>query len=109
MCSSAVDTRLRQLAQPALDAYMSDQISMQELDQRKLAARAQAEAEHAELTQLNAAFATYTAAVSARVAAEEATEKAMAEEDAAEAALEEAVRALLPVAEAGPSDGVKSE
>jgi len=43
------------------------------------------------------------------VAAEEATEKAMAEEDAAEAALETAVRVLLPVAEAGPSDGVKSE
>jgi len=109
VCSSAVDKRLRELFQPAFDAYTSDQIGVQELDQRKQAARAQAEAEHSELTQLNAAFATYTAAVSARVAAEEATEKAMAEEDAAEAALETAVRVLLPVAEAGPSDGVKSE
>ncbi len=76
---------------------------------RKVAARAKAEAEHAPLCTLNAAFAWYSEAVAARVRAEEEAEKAAATvaaaeaaEAAAEAAVQAAVADLLPQ-EAGPS------
>ena len=88
---------------------MADKIDEAELGRRKAAARKTAEAEHAPLSALDAAFGKYTAAVAARVAAEEGVDKAMAAEDAAEAEVQAAVRALLP-AEAGSSSGVvKSE
>ena len=94
------------------------QFDAAELDRRKAAARAQAEAEHAPLSKLDKAFSSYTAAVAARVAAEDAAEKAIAAataaEDAAEAELQAAMKALLPSSsassgEAGPSGVVKSE
>ena len=109
VCSAAVDKRVKELIQPAIDDYVADKIDAATLDQRKAAARKTAEAEHAPLSALDAAFGKYTAAVAARVAAEEGVDKAMAAEDAAEAEVQAAVRALLP-AEAGSSSGVvKSE
>ena len=109
VCSAAVDKRVKELIQPAIDDYVADKIDAVTLDQRKAAARKTAEAEHAPLSALDAAFGKYTAAVAARVAAEEGVDKAMAAEDAAEAEVQAAVRALLP-AEAGSSSGVvKSE
>ena len=109
VCSAAVDQRVESLIQPAFKDYVAGKIDAATLDQRKAAARKTAEAEHAPLSALDAAFGKYTAAVAARVAAEEGVDKAMAAEDAAEAEVQAAVRALLP-AEAGSSSGVvKSE
>ena len=109
VCSAAVDQRVEALTQPAFKDFIADKIDAAELTRRKAAARKAAEAEHAPLSALDAAFGKYTAAVAARVAAEEGVDKAMAVEDAAEAEVQAAVRALLP-AEAGSSSGVvKSE
>ena len=108
VCSAAVDQRVETLIQPAFKDYVAGKIDAATLDRRKDAARKTAEAEHAPLSALDAAFGKYTAAVAARVAAEEGVDRAVAAEDAAEAAVQEAVRALLP-AEAGPSGVVKSE
>ena len=104
VCSAAVDKRLRELAQPAVDDYLSDKIDEAELARRKAAARAKAEAEDEPLCNLDAAFAKYTSAVASRVAGEEAVAPLLAAEDAAEAEL----RAILPSEEAGPSGAVKS-
>ena len=52
-----------------------------ELEQRKVAARATAESEHAPLSALDAAYSTYMAAVAARVVAEDEAERALAAED----------------------------
>ena len=77
---------------------MADQIDEATLKQRKAAAREQATAEHAPLTELERASAEYTEAVSART-------KAEAAEDAAEAKLEAVLRGLER-GQPGPS-GVK--
>ena len=98
VCTAAVDKRARELAQPALDEYMADQIDEATLKQRKAAAREKATAEHAQLTELERASAEYTEAVSART-------KAEAAEDAAEAKLEAVLRELER-GQPGPS-GVK--
>ena len=109
VCSAAVYKRVIELIGPAVQEFVADKIDEAELGRRKAAARKTAEAEHAPLSALDAAFGKYTAAVAARVAAEEGVDKAMAAEDAAEAEVQAAVRALLP-AEAGSSSGVvKSE
>ena len=98
--TAAIDKRVRELVQPALDEYMADQIDEATLKQRKAEARAKATAEHAPLTELERASAAYTQAVSASRAAEAA-------EDAAEAKLEAVLRGL----EQGQprSSGVKAE
>ena len=88
MCTAAVDKRVRELAQPALDEYMADRIDAAELDRRKAAAREKATAEHAPLTELERASAEYTEAASARTKAEAALTALEAAEDAAEARLE---------------------
>ena len=100
VCTAAVDKRVRELAQPAMDEYFADRIDAAELDRRKAAARAKATAEHTPLTELERASAAYTQAVSASRAAEAA-------EDAAEAKLEAVLRGL----ERGQpgSSGVKAE
>ena len=100
VCTAAIDTRVRELAQSALDEYMADQIDEATLKQRKAEAREKATAEHAPLTELERASAAYTQAVSASRAAEAA-------EDAAEAKLEAVLRGL----ERGQpgSSGVKAE
>ena len=87
VCTAAIDKRVRELAQPAVDAYFADQIDEATLKQRKAEARAKASAEHAPLTELERASAEYTEAVSART-------KAEAAEDAAEAKLEAVLRGL---------------
>jgi hypothetical protein len=87
VCTAAIDKRVRELAQPAVDAYFADQIDEATLKQRKAEARATATAEHAPLTELERASAAYTQAVSARTRAEAA-------EDAAEAKLEAVLRGL---------------
>lgn len=97
------DQKVATLMQPNFEEFLANKISAAELEQRKAAARAKAEADDVRLRALDAAHAKYTAAVAARAAHEEAGEKLRAAEDAAEAEL----RKLLP-AEAGPS-GVKSE
>lgn len=61
VCSAAVDKRVRELAQPALDDYMADKIDEPELKRRKAEARKKAAAEHKPLATLDAAFAAYTA------------------------------------------------
>ena len=99
VCTAAVDKRVRELAQPALDEYMADRIDAAELDRRKAEAREKATAEHAPLTELERASAEYTEAVSART-------KAEAAEDAAEAKLEAVLRGLER-GQPGPS-GVKA-
>ena len=88
VCTAAVDKRVRELAQPALDEYMADQIDEATLKQRKAEAREKATAEHAPLTELERASAEYTEAVSARTKAEAALATSEAAEDAAEARLE---------------------
>ena len=98
VCTAAIDKRVRELAQPALDEYFADRIDAAELDRRKAAAREKATAEHAPLTELERASAEYTEAVSART-------KAEAAEDAAEAKLEAVLRELER-GQPGPS-GVK--
>ena len=100
VCTAAVDKRAWELAQPALQEYMADRIDAAELDRLKAAAREQATAEHAQLTELERASAEYTEAVSART-------KAEAAEDAAEAKLEAVLRGLER-GQPGPS-GVKAE
>ena len=100
VCTAAVDKRARELAQPAWDEYMADQIDEATLKQRKAKAREKATAEHAQLTELERASAEYTEAVSART-------KAEAAEDAAEAKLEAVLRGLER-SQPGPS-GVKAE
>ena len=100
VCTAAVDARVRELTQPAIEQWMADQIDSAELDRRKAEARAKATAEHAPLTELESASSGYMEAVSART-------KAEAAEDAAEAKLEAVLRAL----ERGQpgSSGVKAE
>ena len=88
VCTAAVDKRARELAQPAWDEYMADQIDEATLKQRKAEAREKATAEHAQLTELERASAEYTEAVSARTKAEAALTALEAAEDAAEARLE---------------------
>ena len=100
VCTAAIDKRVRELAQSALDEYMADRIDAAELDRRKAEAREKATAEHAPLTELERASAEYTEAVSART-------KAEAAEDAAEAKLAAVLRGLER-GEPGPS-GVKAE
>ena len=106
VCTAAVDKRVRELAQPAFDEYMADRIDAAELDRRKAAAREQATAEHAPLTELERASAEYTEAVSARTKAEAALATSEAAEDAAEAKLEAVLRGLER-GQPGPS-GVKA-
>ena len=72
VCTAAIDKRVRELAQPALDDYMADRIDAAELDRRKAEARVKATAEHAPLTELERASAEYMEAVSARTKAEAA-------------------------------------
>ena len=103
VCAEAVDKRVLEIIQPAVEQYVKNEIDATALDQRKVAARAAAEAEHAPLSKLDRCFAAYTEALAARVKAEDAVEKATASEDAAKAELATAVRALLPQNEAGPS------
>ena len=98
------DQKVAALMQPNFEDFLANKISAAELEERKAAARAAAEADDKRLRALDAAHAKYTAAVAARVAHEEAGEKLRAAEDAAEAEL----RKLLP-AEAGPSGVVKGE
>ena len=88
VCTAAVDKRARELAQPALDEYMADQIDEATLKQRKAEAREKATAEHAQLSELERASAEYTEAVSARTKGEAALATLEAVEDAAEARLE---------------------
>ena len=88
VCTAAIDKRVRELAQPALDEYFADRIDAAELDRRKAAARDKATAEHAPLTKLERASAEYTEAVSARTKVEAALAALEAAEDAAEARLE---------------------
>ena len=107
VCTAAVDKRARELAQPAFDEYMADQIDEATLKQRKAAAREKATAEHAQLTELERASAEYTEAVSARTKAEAALATSEAAEDAAEAKLEAVLRGLER-GQPGPS-GVKAE
>ena len=94
VCTAAVDKRVRELAQPALDDYMADRIDAAELDRRKAEARVKATAEHAPLTELERASAEYMEAVSARTKAEAALSTSEAAEDAAEAKLEAVLRVL---------------
>ena len=105
VCTAAIDKRVRELAQSALDEYMADRIDAAELDRRKAAAREKATAEHAPLTELERASAEYTEAVSARTKAEAALATSEAAEDAAEAKLEAVLRGLER-GQPGPS-GVK--
>ena len=107
VCTAAIDKRVRELAQPALDEYMADRIDAAELDRRKAEAREKATAEHAPLTELERASAEYTEAVSARTKAEAALATSEAAEDAAEAKLEAVLRGLER-GQPGPS-GVKVE
>ena len=107
VCTAAVDKRVRELAQPALDEYMADRIDAAGLDRRKAAAREKATAEHAQLTELEHASAEYTEAVSARTKAEAALATSEAAEDAAEAKLQAVLRGLER-SQPGPS-GVKAE
>ena len=116
MCTAAVHKRVEELIRPAVADFVVDKIDEVELGRRKAAARAKAEAEHAPLSALDAAYGKYTAAVAARVATEDEAEKAIAAamgaEDAAEAELQAAVKALLPSSssgQAGPSGVVKAE
>ena len=60
VCTAAVDKRVRELVQPALDDYVADRIDAAELDRRKAEARVKATAEHAPLTELERASAEYT-------------------------------------------------
>ena len=108
VCSAAVDKRVRELAQPALDDFMADRIDAAELVKRKAAAREKAASEHKPLATLDAAFAAYTKAVAAREKAYQAYTKAEAAEDAAEAKLAVALRELEQ-GQAGPSGAVKAE
>ena len=98
VCTAAVDKRVRELIQPAVDQWVAEEIDAAELDRRKAEAREKATAEHAPLTELERASAEYTEAVSART-------KAEAAEDAAEAKLEAVLRGLER-GQPGPS-GVK--
>ena len=84
---SGRQARVRELAQPALDEYVADQIDEATLKQRKAAAREKATAEHAPLTELERASAEYMQAVSARTKAEAALSTSEAAEDAAESKL----------------------
>ena len=101
VCTAAVDGRYRELLQPAIEAFASDEIDEAELGKRKKAAREQAEAGHGPLGKLNRAAAAWSAAVEVRVAAEAALASTIATEDEAEAALEEALREV----EAGGAGG----
>ena len=92
----AVEARLRELVEPALQEYVADAIDTAELDRRKVAAREVAEEEHAPPSGLVSAYEAYEEAVEKRVAAEERMKQVLAEEDMAEAAL----MALLAAGEA---------
>jgi len=107
-CTESIDKRVIELLQPAVEQFVKGEIDSAELAQRKEAARREAEAEHAPLSQLDKCFEKYTAAIAARVQAEDAVLQATETEDTALAELDAAVRALLP-AEAGPSGVVKGE
>ena len=87
VCTAAVDQRVRELTQPALDEYMADQINAAELDRRKTEARQKATAEHVPLTELDRASTGY-------MEAEAALRTSEAAADAAEAKLEAVLRAL---------------
>ena len=87
VCTAAVDQRVRELAQPALDEYMADRINAAELDRRKTEARQKATAEHVPLTELDRASTGY-------MEAEAALRTSEAAADAAEAKLEAVLRAL---------------
>lgn len=113
VCTAAVDKRVIELMQPAMAQYVKNEIDAAELDRRKAATRATAEAEHPPLSRLDKCYTAYTEALAARIKVEDAVERAMVTEDAAKAELEAVVRALLPqqaqAEEAGPSGVVKSE
>ena len=106
VCTAAVDKRVRELIQPAVDQWVAEEIDAAELDRRKAEAREKATAEHAPLTELERASAEYTEAVSARTKAEAALPTSEAAEDAAEAKLEAVLRELER-GQPGPS-GVKA-
>ena len=107
VCTAAVEQRVRELAQPALDEYMADQIDEATLKQRKSEARKKATAEHLPLATLDLAFAAFTEAVTARESARLLYTKAEEAEDAAEAKLAAALREMEK-GQAAPS-GVKAE
>ena len=88
VCTAAVDKRVRELIQPAVDQWVAEEIDAAELDRRKAEAREKATAEHAPLTELERACAEYTEAVCARTKGEAALATLEAVEDAAEARLE---------------------
>ena len=88
VCTAAIDKRVRELIQPAVDQWVAEEIDAAELDRRKAEAREKATAEHVPLTELERASAEYTEAVSARTKAEAALATLEAAEDAAEARLE---------------------
>ena len=94
VCTAAVDKRVRELIQPAVDQWVAEEIDAAELDRRKAEAREKATAEHAPLTELERASAEYTEAVSARTKAEADLATSEAVEDAAEARLEAVMRGL---------------
>ena len=101
---AAIEGRMRELMQPHYDKFMSGQTDGAELPRQKEEARAKATAEHGARSALDAAFATYTAAVQAR----EAAYVAYAAAEEREAAAEQAVYAALSPLE-GSSSGVKPE
>jgi hypothetical protein len=107
VCTAAIDKRVRELIQPAIEQWVAEEIDAAELDRCKADAREKATAEHAPLTELERASAEYTQAVSARTKAEAALSASEAAEDAAEAKLEAVLRGL----ERGQpgSSGVKAE
>jgi len=115
--TAGYEKRYKELAQPAFDEYLADTIDATELDRRKAAARATARAEYPPLDALDEAYATYDAAVAARMQAEDAAEKAVAQahahEDEAEAKVRELCAAGLShiamAGAAGPSGVVKGE
>ena len=109
VCTAAVDKRVRELIQPAIDQWVAEEIDEATLKQRRIEAREKATAEHAQLTELERASAEYTEAVSARTKAEAALATSEAAEDAAEAKLEAVLRGLER-GQPGPSgSGVKAE
>ena len=107
VCTAAIDKRVRELIQPAIEEWVAEEIDEATLKQRKAEAREKATAEHAPLTELERASAAYTQAVCARTKAEAALSTSEAAEDAAEAKLEAVLRGL----ERGQpgSSGVKAE
>jgi len=94
-CTAAIDMRARELAQAAVDEYMSDQIDEEELKQRKEGAHAIASAGQRDaLALLDKASGAYSVAKAARVAAAEALARAIQAENEVSAKVDEALRVI---------------